>query len=120
MPETETPADPVAAYLAGARSDIDYARHSRSGPLDPVWRLIDTHGPRLLAALEAARELIAEWEREADALNAAAAAVAESDRFAPGIGLKHARSAAYDECAGKLEMAISRKLLGSEEGGGDA
>ena len=102
MPET---VDAVAAYLAEAK------RAAATGPVADARPLV--------AALEAACDLIAAWDHMDRKLAAEAAALDIAGEHPILAEVNKARAAVYAVCAGKLEMAIGAALPGGV-GGDDA
>jgi hypothetical protein len=84
--------DPVAAYLAEVAHDIDYALNAEHGRADAVFRLMKTHSPHLLAAVEAVLRITDGWRADAQE------APLLSREVAPKV----------------IREVISRELLGKE------
>lgn len=94
----------VAAFLADIRMQAE------DHPLVPSGGVL-----RLLAAVDVALLLPAEWRRESEALRDAAGKVWEYAPDAAGVRLKHAYAAGYAECAKALEAAITKALNGDTD-----
>ena len=110
MPDTPSPADRVAAYLAEVRQrarafDADVMEFA--GAQDSAADV-----PRLLAAVEALLTQACRWDEEAPALVARAGA----ERNEPGIvaSVMYARAQAIAERAAELRDVIAASLLGED------
>lgn len=114
-----TTPDELAALLAPIRADLRAAADGGLSGIkagDYLPAALARHTRDLLAAVEAALALPAEWRRESEALRDAAGKVWEDAPDAPGVRLKHAYAAGYAECAKALEAATAAALAGKEAG----
>lgn len=104
--------DPVAAYLAGARRDIeDDRRQSRTAGYEPSP--VNKIAVCSVGALEAVLALADEWHKKAMALSAQMTAENVDGAKA---GFMMCTLQAYETCAKATRAAISAELLGSTDG----